>query len=82
MVLSESVRENCTLPPPGNTSKQVAAMMALAGLADAAQINRDILKKDGVQNMFTFYGYYLSFYDEGDVAPNARFNYVHMLPTR
>ncbi len=45
--------------PTGNTSKQAAAMMALAGLADPAQINRDILKKDGVQNMSTFYGYYL-----------------------
>lgn len=45
--------------PQGNTSKQAAAMMALAGLADAGQINRDILKKDGVQRMSTFYGYYM-----------------------
>lgn len=56
--------------PEGNTSKQAAAMMALAGLADAGQINRDILKKDGVQNMSTFYGYYMleAMADAGDHA--------------
>ena len=45
--------------PAGNTTKQAAAMMALAGLADARKINKEILKKDGVQNMSTFYGYYM-----------------------
>ncbi|TXF86331.1 Bacterial alpha-L-rhamnosidase [Neolewinella aurantiaca] len=45
--------------PEGNTTKQAAAMMALAGLVDAQQINKDILRKDGVQNMSTFYGYYM-----------------------
>lgn len=45
--------------PEGNTTKQAAAMMVLAGLADAKEINQTILKKDGVQNMSTFYGYYM-----------------------
>ncbi|NJC28319.1 alpha-L-rhamnosidase-related protein [Neolewinella antarctica] len=56
--------------PEGNTTKQAGAMMALAGLADAATINRDILKKDGVQNMSTFYGYYMleAMADAGDHA--------------
>lgn len=56
--------------PEGNTTKQAAAMMALADLADASQINRDILKKNGVQNMSTFYGYYMleAMADAGDHA--------------
>ncbi|MBC6996612.1 alpha-L-rhamnosidase [Neolewinella lacunae] len=45
--------------PEGNTSKQAAAMMVLAGLADAKATNEEILKKDGVQRMSTFYGYYI-----------------------
>ncbi|CAH1001850.1 hypothetical protein LEM8419_02758 [Neolewinella maritima] len=45
--------------PQDNETKQAAAMMVLADLADAEQINTDILKQDGVQNMSTFYGYYI-----------------------
>ncbi|MCC4211520.1 hypothetical protein [Leeuwenhoekiella parthenopeia] len=45
--------------PEGNTSKQAAALMALADLADAKKTNTEILKKDGVQRMSTFYGYYI-----------------------
>ena len=45
--------------PQDNDTKQAAAMMVLAGLADAEATNTDILKKDGVQNMSTFYGYYI-----------------------
>ncbi len=45
--------------PEGNTSKQAAALMALADLADAKTTNTQILKKDGVQGMSTFYGYYI-----------------------
>ncbi len=45
--------------PEGNTTKQAAALMALAGLKDAAQVNREVLKQDGVQRMSTFYGYYM-----------------------
>ena len=46
------------VPPAGDT-KQAAAMMVLAGLADASETNRSVLKKDGVQRMSTFYGYYI-----------------------
>ena len=45
--------------PEGNTSKQAASLMVLADLAKAKKINTEILKKDGVQNMSTFYGYYI-----------------------
>ena len=45
--------------PEGNTSKQAASLMVLADLAKAKKINTEILKKDGVENMSTFYGYYI-----------------------
>ena len=45
--------------PQDNETKQAAAMMVLAGLADPQTTNEGILKKDGVQNMSTFYGYYI-----------------------
>lgn len=45
--------------PEENTSKQAAAMMVLADLAKAEKTNKQILKKDGVENMSTFYGYYI-----------------------
>ncbi|MEM8765343.1 MAG: alpha-L-rhamnosidase [Bacteroidota bacterium] len=45
--------------PKGNTTKQAAALMALANLEDAKKINEKILTKDGVQRMSTFYGYYI-----------------------
>ena len=45
--------------PQGNTSKQAAALMALAGLQAAPQVNREVLKQDGVRRMSTFYGYYI-----------------------
>lgn len=45
--------------PEGNTTKQAAALMSLANLEDAKKINTNILKKDGVQRMSTFYGYYI-----------------------
>ncbi len=45
--------------PEGNTSKQAAALMVLADIAKAKTINKKVLKKDGVENMSTFYGYYI-----------------------
>ncbi|MGB5821109.1 MAG: alpha-L-rhamnosidase C-terminal domain-containing protein [Saonia sp.] len=45
--------------PEGNTTKQAAALMALADLQDAEKVNREVLTKDGVQRMSTFYGYYI-----------------------
>ncbi len=45
--------------PQGNTTKQAAALMALAGLQPAEQVDREVLKQDGVQRMSTFYGYYI-----------------------
>jgi alpha-L-rhamnosidase len=45
--------------PEGNTTKQAASLMVLADIAKAKQINSEILTKNGVENMSTFYGYYI-----------------------
>lgn len=45
-------------PDPAG-SKQAAALMALAGLADPAAMNRDVLAVGGASQMSTFYGYYV-----------------------
>lgn len=46
------------VPDPGN-SKQAAALMTLAGLGDAATLNRNIMAVDGAKRLSTFYGYYV-----------------------
>ncbi len=46
------------VPDPGG-SKQAAALMALAGLADAATLNRQVMAVDGARRLSTFYGYYV-----------------------
>lgn len=45
--------------PEGNTTKQAGALLSIANLADAKEINSEILTKDGVERMSTFYGYYI-----------------------
>jgi hypothetical protein len=45
--------------PDHGQSKQAAALMSLAGLADAAQMNREVMAVDGAKRMSTFYGYYV-----------------------
>ncbi|MDX9755750.1 MAG: alpha-L-rhamnosidase C-terminal domain-containing protein [bacterium] len=45
--------------PDPNGSKQAAALMALAGLADAQAMNQNVMAVDGAQRMSTFYGYYV-----------------------
>lgn len=42
-----------------NHSKQAAALMSLAGLADAKQMNTEVLSVDGAKRFSTFYGYYM-----------------------
>lgn len=44
--------------PDYKTSKQSAALIALAGLIPAGQAN-EVLSEDGVQRFSTFYGYYM-----------------------
>jgi hypothetical protein len=56
---NETVRKLKMHFPDSNNSKQAAALLALSGLAPALQMNSEILSKDGVQNMSTFYGYYI-----------------------
>lgn len=45
--------------PEANNSKQAAALLSLSGLVPAEKANREILAKDGVHKMSTFYGYYM-----------------------
>lgn len=45
--------------PPLGQHKQSAALIALAGLDDPGQINREILAQNPLQGMATFYGYYV-----------------------
>jgi len=45
--------------PEANNSKQAAALLALSGLASAEKSNNEVLSKDGVHKMSTFYGYYM-----------------------
>ena len=45
--------------PDSSHSKQAAALMALAGLGDAATLNREVLAVDGAKRLSTFYGYYV-----------------------
>ncbi len=43
---------------PGE-AKQAAALLALAGLADAGEMNEKVLSKGGAANMSTYMGYYI-----------------------
>ena len=45
-------------PDPAG-SKQAAALLALAGLGDAQELNRTVMAVDGARRMSTFYGYYV-----------------------
>ncbi len=45
--------------PGFSESKQAAALMALSGLVTPEEANTEILAKDGVHKMSTFYGYYM-----------------------
>lgn len=45
--------------PGFSDSKQAAALMALSGLVSPEKANTEILAKDGVHKMSTFYGYYM-----------------------
>jgi hypothetical protein len=55
----DSVEKLLKHTPDPAGSKQAAALMALAGLADAGKLNREVLAVDGPQRMSTFYGYYV-----------------------
>ena len=45
--------------PGVNGSKQAAALLALAGLRDAEDVNTKVLKPGGSKGVSTFYGYYV-----------------------
>ena len=45
--------------PSPEGSKQAAALLALSGLSDAKVMNEQVLAKNGVQGVSTFYGYYM-----------------------
>jgi len=45
--------------PAMTDSKQAAALLSLSNLVNAQKANNNILAKDGVRKMSTFYGYYM-----------------------
>ena len=45
--------------PDVNGSKQAAALLVLAGLAPAREMNEQVMAVDGAKRMSTFYGYYV-----------------------
>ncbi len=45
--------------PGTNGSKQAAALLAISRLSPADKLNEEVLSKEGVHNMSTFYGYYM-----------------------
>jgi alpha-L-rhamnosidase len=51
-------RLKTNVPDPGK-SKQAAAMMAISGLGDPAELNTKVMAVDGAQRLSTFYGYYV-----------------------
>ena len=55
----EAAKRMIDCVPDPNNSKQAAAMMVLAGLADAESMNKKVLAVDGAKRMSTFYGYYV-----------------------
>ena len=57
--LNESASRMRKHVPGVNGSKQAAALLALAGLRDAGEVNQEVLKAGGSKNVSTFYGYYV-----------------------
>ncbi len=45
--------------PDAHGAKSAAALLALGGLRDAKEMYRDVLSKNGLQGISTFYGYYM-----------------------
>ncbi|WP_029906781.1 alpha-L-rhamnosidase C-terminal domain-containing protein [Prevotella sp. 10(H)] len=45
--------------PAITTSKQAAALLGISGLIPAERANKEVLSKNGVHGMSTFYGYYM-----------------------
>ena len=55
----ESARRAAACSRPPSLSKQANALRVLAGTADAASVNRDVLALDPARGLSTFYGYYV-----------------------
>ena len=55
----ESARRAAACSRPPSLSKQASALRALAGTADAAAVNRDVLALDPARGLSTFFGYYV-----------------------
>lgn len=54
-----AVSRLASVKPDPHGSKQAAALLALAGLRDEREMYDQVLGKDGVKNVSTFYGYYM-----------------------
>ncbi|MEX0883569.1 MAG: alpha-L-rhamnosidase, partial [Cyclobacteriaceae bacterium] len=56
---NETAKRLRTYQPEPNGSKQAASLMALMGIMDPVEANRQIISKGGVKDFSTFYGYYM-----------------------
>ena len=56
---TETANRMKKVTPDYTTSKQSAALIALAGIIPAEQANKEVLSVGGAKNFSTFYGYYM-----------------------
>ena len=56
---AELLQKLCRHVPQPGSSKQAAALLALAGIADAKACNREVIRPGGAAGYSTFMGYYL-----------------------
>lgn len=54
-----AIKKLLTYTPPPTAAKQANALCALAGLTDPEKTNREVLAKDPLHGISTFYGYYV-----------------------
>jgi alpha-L-rhamnosidase len=61
--------------PNSSGRKSPAALLALAGLRDPAEVSNEVLKKNGPQDLSTFYGYYVlnALAKSGDIEAGISF---------
>ena len=56
---TETANRMKKITPDYTTSKQSAALIALAGIVPAEKANKEVLEVGGAKNFSTFYGYYM-----------------------
>ena len=51
--------ERLRIPPLPQPNKQASALLALSGMYDVADVNRQVLACEPLRGISTFYGYYV-----------------------